>query len=138
MCASKLLSSASSSEKVLTNWRAFEVSLQNKGQPWTRHLVGWSQEDQQGQVSSAIQSYDSVTGQFRTQSGRLFRAVGPPGMNGAAIFAWIAWKLMSGVAEEFDVTDEVLARTSASLSQLQACQRRKLCRSLRESRRRSL
>jgi hypothetical protein len=105
----EVLSLTQCREVTLVHWRVFDVPFYGEGRSWTRHLAGWSWEEQQGCVSFPIRSFDPLSGQFETFSGRLFRLVGRPGLNGAAIFVWAAWKALSGVFEERDVTDEVVA-----------------------------
>lgn len=91
----------------LSDWAAFEVPLNGPTQPWTRHLAGWSREDQHGQVCSAIQRFDPATGQCVTSSGRVYRITGMPGMNADAQYIWNRWKHIAGVEQERDVTREV-------------------------------
>ena len=109
---------AERSELTLVHWRAFDVPLY-EGFPWTRHLVGWSREAQQGHVSSPICSFDPQSGEFQTLTGRILRLDGSPGLNDAAIFMWATWKAISGVLDDREVTHEVVAAMDAD--QVQVC-----------------
>lgn len=92
----------------LTDWAAFEVPLHGIAQPWTRHLAGWSCEDRHGQVCSAVKSFDPVTSQCVTASGRVYRLSGRPGLSADASYVWRRWKRIAGVQDERDVTAHVL------------------------------
>lgn len=90
----------------LRDWAAFEVPLHGPDQPWTRHLAGWSCEDSQGQVCSAVQHFYPVTGTCITESGRVYRLTGRPGLNADAQYVWNRWKRIASVTEQRDVTKE--------------------------------
>jgi hypothetical protein len=92
----------------LSEWAVFEVPLNGSDQPWTRHLAGWACENQQGQVCSAVQQFDPHTGSCITESGRIYRLSGRPGLNADAEYVWGRWKRIAGVTEEREVTQEVL------------------------------
>lgn len=101
----------------LTDWSVFEVPLNGLDLPWTRHFAGWSCEDHQGQVSSAIQKFDPATGASVTKSVRVYRLTGRPRMGMDAQYVWKRWKGIAGITEQRDVTLEVLeAIATASLS----------------------
>lgn len=89
------------------DWAVFEVPLHGPDQPWTRHLVGWSSEDQQGQVCSAVQQFDPQTGSCLTESGRVHRLSGRPGLNADAEYVWNRWKRIAALTEQREVTKEV-------------------------------
>lgn len=91
----------------LRDWAAFEVPLHGSDQPWTRHLAGWSCEDQQGQVRSRVEQFDPRTGSFLTESGRVYRLAGRPGLNADAEYVWNRWKRIASLSEEREVTKEV-------------------------------
>lgn len=93
----------------LRNWAAFEVPLNGTDGPWTRHLAGWSCEDAQGQVCSAVQLFDPASGQCVTQSGRIYRLLGPPGLSADAEYVWRRWKDIWEIQEHRDVTQDVVA-----------------------------
>jgi hypothetical protein len=84
----------------LRDWAVFEVPLDGPDQPWTRHLAGWSCEDQQGQVCSAVRQFDPQMGSCLTESGR-------PGLNADAEYVWNRWKRIAGLTEQREVTKEV-------------------------------
>jgi len=91
----------------LREWAAFEVPLNGPDEPWTRHLAGWSCKDQQGQICSAVLQFDPQTGNCVTQSGRVYRLLGRPGLNADAAYVWNRWKRIASVSEQRDVTREV-------------------------------
>lgn len=98
----------------LRDWAVFEVPLHGPGQPWTRHLAGWSCEDQQGQVCSPVQQFDPRTGSCLTESGRVYRLKGRPGLNADAEYVWNRWKRIASITAERDVTKEVFAAVNAA------------------------
>lgn len=98
----------------LSDWAAFEVPLHGLGQPWTRHLAGWSREDQHGQVCSAIQQFDPRTGTCLTESGRVYLLKGRPGMTADAQYVWNRWKRIASVTEERNVTKETFDAIQAA------------------------
>jgi len=98
----------------LRSWAAFDVPLNGTHQPWTRHFTGWSCEDGQGQVCSAVQHFDPATGKCVTESGRVYRLLGRPGHDLDAKYVWQRWKRIANVHEERDVTSEVLAAIQAA------------------------
>jgi hypothetical protein len=98
----------------LESWAVFEVPLNGPDQPWTRHLAGYSLEDGQGQVCSAVESFDPATGQCVTRSGRVYRLRGRPGLGQDAEYVWRRWKRIASITEERDVTKEVFAEMSAA------------------------
>jgi hypothetical protein len=98
----------------LTDWAAFEVPLNGVDQPWTRHLAGWSCEDTQGQVCSAIESFDPATGQCVTSSGRVYRLKGRPGLCSDASYVWRRWKRIASVEDERNVTGSVFQAMEAA------------------------
>lgn len=91
----------------LTEWAVFEVPHLGPDKPWTRHLAGWSCEDRQGQVSSAVQAFDPATGKCITRSGRVYQLRGRPGLCGDGRYVWGVWMERDGLKEARDVTAEV-------------------------------
>lgn len=90
----------------LVAWRVFEV---NPGE--TRHFVGWCVENQEGRVSSEIQSFDKVNGLAVTGSGRQYRISGEPGWDDDARYTWGRWLTgQPDISSVVDVTDEVWAQ----------------------------
>lgn len=65
-------------ERTLRLWRFFEIQFPQKPNR-TRHFVGYSVHDRAGQVSSAIQQFDSKTMRGITESGRVYQLLGLPG-----------------------------------------------------------
>ena len=101
-------------EVTLTGWQVFEVQLPGLVGQSTRHLVGYSLEDQQGQVSSPVKLFSPSEAAGVTQSGRAYLLLGRPGMGADAEYVWNRWKSIWKVPQESvqDVTSEVWALTS--------------------------
>jgi hypothetical protein len=100
----------------LTDWAVFEVPLNGLDQPWTRHFAGWSCEDSQGQVGSAIRGFDPATGACVTKSGRVYRLQGRPGLSADAEYVWNRWKRIAGVEAERNITTDVFDAMQAASS----------------------
>lgn len=98
----------------LSDWAAFEVPLNGPDQPWTRHLAGWSREDQHGQVCSAIQQFNPVTGTCVTESGRVYLLKGRPGLNADAKYVWNRWKRIASIDTQREVTQDVFGAIQAA------------------------
>jgi hypothetical protein len=103
-------------EVILDSWRVFDVPLDGPDQPWTRHFVGDARGERQGQVSSAVEKFDVTTRCGVTRSGRIYQLAGRPGLGSDAQYVWNRWKRIAGVAEERDMTQEVLAQMPARKS----------------------
>lgn len=56
-----------------------------------------------------MQSFDPAAAQFVTLSARVYRIKGRPGLDSDAAYVWARWKRIAKVAEQRDVTHEVLA-----------------------------
>lgn len=91
----------------LSEWAVVEVPLNGSDQPWTRHLAGWSCEDQQGQVCSPVVAFDPNTATCTTQSGRVYRLLGVPGLCSDGAYVLGRWMSIHDLAELRDVTAEV-------------------------------
>lgn len=103
----------------LTDWAVFEVTLPRYARLRTRHLAGWSLEDQQGQVCSKLVSFDAAAGTFVTQSGRVYRLAGRSGLSANAQYVLNAWLRLSEASGFVDVTREMEELLGAK--GLQAC-----------------
>jgi hypothetical protein len=86
----------------LRDW--FEVPLNGPDAPWTLHMLGFSLEDQTGQVSSPILAFDPDSGCCRSGGGSIYRLIGAPGANAGAECAWTRWKTAASVTAERDVS----------------------------------
>lgn len=95
-------------EIALVDWAVFEVPLIGEIEPWTRHLVGYCNYLNAGQSSAAVVAFDPIRRVGLTKSGRVYKLDGAPGRHFLAQLVWNRWKLLSRVALEQDVTDEVL------------------------------
>jgi hypothetical protein len=93
----------------LEGWSVREVPLHGLGSPWTRHLIGYSREDRQGQISSPVVSFDHENRCAVTQSGRVYRLIGHPGAGLDADYVWRRWMELAAIVQERDVTAEVQA-----------------------------
>lgn len=98
----------------LRRWSVREVALDGPTEPWTRHLVGWAVEDQQGQVSSAVAEFDPQTRCARTRSGRVYELAQEPGHQADAEYVWSWWKANAQLRDERDVTAQVYAEIMAA------------------------
>jgi hypothetical protein len=97
----------------LRAWQAFDVQL--SGEDWTRHFVGYSMEDQQGQVSSPVQAFSPGERRGVTRSGRVYLLAGRPAFDADAAYVWKRWKSLWRIGPEAhrDVTSEVWALISS-------------------------
>ena len=94
-------------EIALENWRVFEV----RSLYWdetTRHFMGYNLTEREGRVSSAIETFDPVTRQGITKSGRVYQLIGDPGYNRDAEYTWSRWCEINHIEDQRDVTAEVL------------------------------
>ncbi|HDR9009712.1 TPA: hypothetical protein QDB08_002682 [Burkholderia vietnamiensis] len=87
----------------LSRWRVFETA------DGTRHFVGVDMFDSSGRVSSAIATFDEVTMQGTTQSGRIYELVGRKGSSLNAEYVWARWCELNQVTSYTDVTERLLA-----------------------------
>ena len=109
----------SSPNVTLTSWQAFDVQMPALDGRWTRHLVGYSEEDRQGQVSSPVETFSPTHRAGVTQSGRTYRLSGQRGMGADAQYVWNRWKRIWKVPPESvrDVTAEVWTLISTGAGQ---------------------
>lgn len=93
----------------LRNWEVIE--LPDK----TRHFIGYCIENREGRVSSEIESFDIATLTGITSTGRIYKLVGEPGLNGDGQYVWSTWKAGYEIAEFEDITKAVwLAHLSST------------------------
>ena len=102
----------------LRDWAAFEVPLNGASEPWTRHIAGWSCEDRQGQVCSAVERFDPLMCLCVTQSGRVYQLLGRPSLGSDAEYVWNRWKGIWGITEQRNVTQAVFDAIQAAQSAL--------------------
>jgi hypothetical protein len=100
----------------LVRWRVVEVPGSTPESPRVRHLVGHSLEDRQGQVSSAVQSWDPNVASAVTRSGRVYRLHGMPGSDGDGDYTWSVWKRINGVTQSWDVSRDVFTELQLAQS----------------------
>lgn len=91
----------------LEKWSVREVPLHGAHAAWTLHLVGWSREDGQGQVSSPVLRFDPSTGRAVTRSGRIYQLSGPPASDSDSEYVWARWKAVAHLSAERDLTQDV-------------------------------
>lgn len=91
----------------LEKWSVREVPLHGTHAAWTPHLVGWSREDSQGQVSSPVLRFDPSTGRALTRSGRIYQLSGPPASDSDSEYVWARWKAVAHLSAERDLTQDV-------------------------------
>jgi hypothetical protein len=84
-------------------WRVRETTLSQ------RHFVGYCVGNQEGRVSRAIQSFDTVTGVGVTSSGRRYLLSGWPCFDGDAERIWGRLAEQYGIRETKDVSMEFMA-----------------------------
>jgi hypothetical protein len=96
-------------EVTLASWQVFDVQLPELAGMWSRHFVGYSEEDRQGQVSSPVEAFSPAERAGLTRSGRTYLLSGRPGMGADAEYVWNRWKRIWKVPPESvrDVTSEV-------------------------------
>ena len=88
----------------LSHWSVYEVPLHGPGAPWTRHFVGYSEEQGLAQVSPAILMFDPEHGVGASASRRVFQLVGDSGRHTEAERMWARWKSLNDLQQERDVT----------------------------------
>ena len=74
----------------LVSWGAFEVLVPELGAP-TIHVVGLHQRAGEGRVSSSVAKVDGAGRCVVTSTGRVYRLVGAPGLQGDAEYVWRRW-----------------------------------------------
>lgn len=77
-------------EVSLVCWGAFEVLVPELGAP-TIHVVGIRAPSGEGRVSSPVEKVDAATRCVVTSTGRRYRLVGAPGVQGGADYVWRRW-----------------------------------------------
>ena len=93
-------------EIILTDWNVFEVQLPARNER-TRHFAGQNVTDGEGRASSAIVTFDPVTGRGLTESGRVYQLQGRTGFTGDGEYTWHHWRSINAVTEVVDVTLEI-------------------------------
>ena len=86
----------------LSRWCIFET---DNG---SRHFVGMDMLDSSGRVSSPIVTFDPVTLQGTTQSGRVYELVGRKGWSLDGEYIWKRWCELNEVTSYTDVTERLL------------------------------
>lgn len=74
----------------LVFWGAFEVMVPELGAP-TIHVVGIRAQSGEGRVSSPVAKVDAPNRSVVTSTGRVYRLVGAPGVQGDADYVWRRW-----------------------------------------------
>lgn len=73
-----------------------------------RFFVGYNIDDREGRVSTPIKSFDPITSDGITRSGRVYHLVGPPGYDEDGAWVWACVCSVRGLTGK-DVSDEYLA-----------------------------
>ena len=89
----------------LSRWRILEI------QDGSRYFVGLNMFDSSGRVSSSIVTFDPVTLQGTTQTGRIYELVGRHGSSLNVEYVWTRWCELYEVTSYVDVTERLLAGT---------------------------
>jgi hypothetical protein len=85
----------------LVSWKVIEVRPSG-----ARHFVGFSKAGHEGRISSRIEDFDNERLVGRTKSGRVYRLVGPAGVNRDAEYVFSRWREMNGIGDkEFSILD---------------------------------
>jgi hypothetical protein len=92
-------------------WRC---PLESRRRPVRGTLVGLQTALGKVRVSSRVELFDLVSRRAVTSSGTVYELRGEPGLSGAALATWLAWKDFWGVSLERDVTAEVSELLDAS------------------------
>ena len=74
----------------LVAWGAFEVLVPELGTP-TIHVAGMREAGATGRVSSPVAKVDAATRSVVTSTGRIYRLIGAPGLQGDATYVWTRW-----------------------------------------------
>lgn len=74
----------------LVSWGAFEVFVPELEAP-TIHVAGMKQVGATGRVSSPVVKVDVATRSVVTSTGRTYRLLGAPGLQGDASYVWSRW-----------------------------------------------
>jgi hypothetical protein len=86
----------------LSRWRIFET------EDGSRHFVGVDMFDSSGHVSSPIVTFDPVSLQGTTQTGRIYELVGRKGSSSNVEYVWMRWCELYEVTTYVDVTERLL------------------------------
>jgi hypothetical protein len=91
------------SQLSLVHWRILET------RGGARHFVGQDMRDYMGPVSTPVQKFDPALRRGITQSGRVYKLVGPRGCSEDCRYIWTRWCQVNGIISYTDVTTELLA-----------------------------
>jgi len=92
-------------EVTLVNWQVFDIRWRRMGNFKTLHFVGDCVGTSGGRVSSAIQSFNKLTMQGTSRSGRVYTLSGLPGRSAEAAKIWDDWQFKFGADDVRCVTD---------------------------------
>jgi hypothetical protein len=65
-----------------------------------RYFVGTRADDRTGRVSTRIVEFDENRRRGRTQSGRVYELVGPPGYSSNGEYVWSTYKRVNKIVED--------------------------------------
>lgn len=92
-------------ELTLRKWRVFRLSDESI------HLLGYNVENDEGRVSSVVESIDRERMVFRTATGRIYQLEGEAGHDRDAAYTWTRWVQINAVDEWTDITDSFVSQT---------------------------
>lgn len=98
---------------LLISWAAFDVRISARNEP-TLHLVGYVASERGGRVTSPVVELNVPTLCAVTESGRMYRLVGAPGLNLDAEYVWECWKRISNVTVLRDATQSIVQKFRAA------------------------
>lgn len=89
----------------LRNWRIYEVSSE-LWEKRTRHFSGYNITEYEGRASTCITEFDQKKMIGRTESGRIYQLVGPPGNHSDGDYVWNWFASRNKLHEIKDVSGE--------------------------------
>ena len=92
----------------LRSWRIYEVSSK-LWEDRTRHFSGYNITEMEGRASTHIVEFDEDKMIGRTESGRIYNLVGPPGYDSDATYVWDWYRRRNQLFDIIDVTKEYVS-----------------------------
>ncbi|WP_250481721.1 hypothetical protein [Caballeronia sp. NCTM5] len=89
----------------MSQWRILEL------EDGSRHFVGVDMFESSGRVSSRIVTFNPVTMQGTTSTGRVYELVGGKGFSSDADYVWMRWCELNRVSSFTDVSERLLNET---------------------------
>lgn len=89
-------------ELELVNWAVMELPSGD------RHFAGYNITEGEGRASSKIIEFDKKALIGKTQSGRIYKLLGAPGIYGDGVYVWERWCRINGETSWTDVSEQVM------------------------------